>query len=67
MPTSGDASQVMPVKITNARATFITTPATRITSFLASPWDEKERGSPPASPSSPSSFTNPPIGSQLSV
>ena len=67
MPTSGEASQAMPVKMTNASSTFMATPATRMTSFLSQPCAENERGSSASSPSSPSSLTNPPIGSQLSV
>ena len=57
----------MPVKMTNARTTFIATPATRMTILRSQPWDENERGSSASSPSSPSSFTKPPIGSQFSV
>ena len=45
----------------------MTTPARRMTSFFQSGWAANERGSPASSPSSPSSFTKPPIGSQLSV
>ena len=66
-PTSGEASQAIPVKMTKARRTFITTPAMRIVSFLGRPWCENERGSSGSVPSSPSSFTKPPIGSQLRV
>ena len=38
------------------------TPATRMTIFFHHGWTENERGSSAASPSSPSSFTKPPIG-----
>ena len=65
-PTVGLASQAIAKKIRNARAMFIATPATRMTSFLASDARTNERGSS-ESPSSPSSRTKPPIGSQFSV
>ena len=45
----------------------MTTPATRMTILFGNGWTANERGSSVASPSSPSSFTKPPIGSQLSV
>ena len=66
-PMSGSPSQAMPVKMANASRTFMTTPATRMTSFVIQRWAANERGSSASSPSSPSSFTKPPIGSQLSV
>ena len=51
----------MPVKMANARRTFMTTPATRMTIFFHHGWTENERGSSAASPSSPSSLTKPPM------
>ena len=45
----------------------MTTPATRIASLTRSGWAANERGSSASSPSSPSSRTKPPIGSQFSV
>ena len=45
----------------------MTTPATRISSFVGQRCAANERGSSASLPSSPSSLTNPPIGSQLSV
>jgi hypothetical protein len=66
-PTYGDASQAIPVKITNASRMFIATPATRMSIFLRYGCAENERGSSASVPSSPSSLTKPPIGSQFSV
>ena len=67
MPLSGVAIQAMRVKIRNAVARFITTPAARMPSLISSGWAANERGSSACSPSSPSSLTKPPIGSQFSV
>ena len=64
---SGDASQAIPAKMTNASRTFMATPAARMTIFVSQRWAAKERGSSASLPSSPASFTKPPIGSQLSV
>ncbi len=66
-PTNGVASQAIAVKIANASRRFIRTPATRIQSLTPNRCAENECGSSAASPSSPSSFTKPPMGSQLSV
>ncbi len=66
-PICGSPHSASPVKITNASRRFIATPATRMPSFTGSRAREKARGSLALSPSSPSSLTKPPIGSQLSV
>jgi hypothetical protein len=55
------------VKIRNAVRRFIRTPATRMISLTGSFALTNERGSSVSSPSSPSSFTKPPIGSQFNV
>ena len=65
-PIVGSPYSASPVKITKASSTFISTPATRIQRRTGSDFDENARGSFAASPSSPSSLTNPPSGSQLS-
>ena len=66
-PAAGSPHRAMPVKITKASRRFIATPATRMPSLIGSRARENARGSSALSPSSPSSFTKPPIGSQLSV
>ena len=66
-PAAGSPQRAMPVKITKASRRFIATPATRMPSLIGRRARENERGSSALSPSSPSSFTKPPIGSQLSV
>ena len=62
----GSAAQAMPVKMMTANRKFIKTPADRIQRRVRSGWRMKLRGSSD-SPSSPSSRTNPPSGSQFSV
>ncbi len=66
-PTNGVASQAIRVKIRNETTRFIATPATRMISLTGSRARANERGSSFSSPSSPSSLTKPPIGSQFSV
>lgn len=65
-PTACCGSQATMTKTTTAKRTFIAAPAARIACFVRKGARTKERGSS-ESPSSPSSFTKPPIGSQLSV
>ena len=60
-------TSAMPVKIANASSRFIVTPASRIPTLIHSLALANECGSASSLPSSPSSFTKPPIGSQLSV
>ena len=66
-PSAGVARSAMRKKIAKARTMFMTTPATRIARRARSGWAANERGSSAASPSSPSSRTKPPIGSQFRV
>ena len=67
MPTAGSPQTAIPVKITNESSRFMVTPASRIPTLTHSFPFANEWGSASSPPSSPSSFTKPPIGSQLSV
>ena len=66
-PTNGVASQAMTVKIRNATTRFISDARDEDDQLVGTLARTNERGSSLSSPSSPSSLTNPPIGSQFSV
>ena len=62
---TGSDRRVMSVKMSQAMKKLTMTPASRMPRRLPSRWFTKARGSSD-SPSSPSSRTKPPMGSQLS-
>ena len=67
MSTEGSAKPAMKTKITNASSRFMATPASRMIVRTLRGLALKLRGSSAWSPSSPSSRTKPPIGSQFRV